>query len=189
MVDYFDMRPISVVIARLRPAAFLQPRVISFAMIDFRHQDRPGARLPILIGPHNFLTAVFVFDLNLYQQRQPVTIEIRLPAKADVAAIPAIAEDYANGILATAQQIGEVVSLILQALVIAGPTRRENLIANTLPVQMHLVQTVARHISPRFLYHAFGLEGAAQQWRRLWPRNVFLQVRLYPARLPVRSWQ
>ena len=65
--------------------------------------------------------AIFVLNLDLQQKPKPASINIPLTAKADVAAIPAVAENGAGSIVTALQQGCDVVCLILQAFVVAGP--------------------------------------------------------------------
>src|SRR6266850_3573646 len=100
-----------------------------------------------------------------------LAVEIPLATEADVASIPTITEHYSQHVLSAAEKIRNVVGLILQALVVAGPSGSKDLVADALTIQMHLVQAVAGDISARLLHRTINLERAAQQGRRLRPRT------------------
>ena len=65
-----------------------------------------------------------------------------------LASIPAAPEHSADDVGAGLQERRDVVRLVLQALVVAGPARREQLVADALSVQMYLVEPVARDVEP-----------------------------------------
>ena len=55
---------------------------------------------------------------------------------ADLAGVPAVAELGAEGVVAAADQVGDVVGLVLDALVVVGPARGEQLVADLLAVEL-----------------------------------------------------
>ena len=87
------------------------------------------------------------------------------------------------------QQRGDVVGLVLQALVVAGPARREDGITDALAVDGHLVEAVARHVGAGAFDVALQRELAPQHRRRARDLGVLRQIRLDPARLPVGGLQ
>ena len=60
-----------------------------------------------------------------------------------------IAKRYADGIGAALDQIRDVVGLVLQTFLVTGPTGREQLVADTLTVQMNFVKTMTGDVSAR----------------------------------------
>jgi hypothetical protein len=131
------------------------------------------------------VTTIGVIDPHLHQQRQSISIETAAAAESNIAAIPSVPESHAYSVLATAQQTGDVIGLILQTLVVAGPARSKQLVADALPIQIHFIKTVTADIDARFLYGAFRLKRFAQQRRRLRCGFVLSQIGFYPTGLPV----
>src|SRR5207237_257833 len=76
-------------------------------------------------------------------QRRAGDVPASDPAR-EVAAIPAVAEEDAHRVVTRAQQRGHVVGLVLQALAVARPSGREELVADAPAVEAHLVKAVAR---------------------------------------------
>ena len=181
-------RPLPIVEAGRRPAGLLETRVVGLAVVDLRHQDRARGRLPALVRPDDLLAPVLVGDLDLQQQRQPVAVDVApIDAPGQVPAVPAVAELDPDGVVARLQEGRDVVRLVLQALVVARPPGREELVAHPAAVQVHLVEAVARHVGPRPRDGAVQLELPAQHRHRTRLRHVLRQARLDPARLPVRG--
>src|SRR5215831_8914545 len=104
---------------------------------------------------------------------------------ATLEAIPSTAKHSADGVCAALDQVRHVVGLILNSLVVAGPTWGEKLIAYTLPVQVQLVKTVASDIRARLLDNPRYLEFAAQHGRRA--AGYVIRSRLDPICAPVRG--
>src|SRR5881397_2991604 len=128
---------------------------------------------------------VFVLNLNLQQEGEAISIEIPLAGEANVAAIPTIAQHRAGNIVTFSQQPGDVIRLILEAFVVTGPARREDLITNALSVQVQFVQTVTGDVSSCLANATLYLERTTQhrRWRR--SGSIFFDIRLDPIRCPV----
>ena len=94
----------------------------------------PGA-----VGDNRLRLAVGEFDFELEQ-------EARMRAVGEAAhghqpaCIPALAQQGGHGVLALAQQRGDIVGLVMNALAVAGPFRREQLLADALAVQAKFVE-------------------------------------------------
>ncbi len=110
---------------------------------------------------------------------------VSLPAETDEATIPTVAQRHADGIGAALDQIRDIVSLVLQTFLVTGPAGREQLVADTLSVQMNFVETMTGDVSTRAFDRAIYLKLAPQHWRGVRLLRVFRQLRLNPTRLPV----
>src|SRR3989442_14832440 len=116
-------------------------------------------------------------------------IKVPLPAETDEATIPTVAQRHADGIDAAFDQIRDIVGLILQTFLVTGPAGREQLVADTLTVQMNFVKTMTGDVSTRAFDYAIYLKLAPHHWRGVRLLRVFRQIRLNPTRLPVRGVQ
>src|SRR5262249_59408256 len=115
-------------------------------MIDLRHQDRASGSFPALVRSDIVLAAVSVGDVDLQQQPKPLTVLVALAAKSDFASVPAVAQESADSVITLLEEACDVVSLILKPLVVAGPTRSKELIANPLAVDLNFIKAVAGHV-------------------------------------------
>src|SRR5262249_13273680 len=79
----------------------------------------------------------------------------------------------------------DVVSLILKPLVVAGPTRSKELIANPLAVDLNFIKAVAGHVGSSLAKGAGEFKVAAQHWNRTRLVDVILEVGLDPGGSPV----
>src|SRR5580693_335308 len=95
------------------------------------------------------MAPVLVSHFQLQQQRNLLSIMLVEALKADDAAIPTVAKVSTEGIRASMELIGHVVSLILHAVRIAGPSWGQNSVADALAVERQLVQPVARDVDSR----------------------------------------
>jgi hypothetical protein len=86
--------------------------------------------------------------LKLGQQRQPVPVEGTAAAESKPSTVPAVAQQHLQFVAALAGQVGDVVGLVPQPVGVAGPPRRQHLVAHATPVQPGLVQAVRRGIEP-----------------------------------------
>ena len=125
----------------------------------------------------------------MQEQRRVFAVKVPLPAETDEATIPTVAKRHADGIGAALDQIRDVVGLVLQTFLVTGPAGREQLVADTLTVQMKFVKTMTGNVSPRAFDDAIYLKLAPQYRRGVGLLRVFRQVRLNPTRLPIRSVQ
>src|SRR5205807_4114081 len=99
------------------------------------------------------------------------------------------AKRHTEGIGAVFDQSRDVIGLILQTFLVTGPAGREQLVADTLSVQMNFVETMTGDVSTRAFDCAIYLKLAPQHRRGVRLLRVFRQIRLNPTRLPIRSVQ
>ena len=177
--------PAGVVEAGRAPAGLLEPRVVGLAHVEVGGEDRAGRRLPLLVGADRLDPAVGVLDPQLAQQAEALAVDVPPVPPREEAAVPAVAEQRADRVVAGAQLRGHVVGLVLEALAVARPARREELVAHAAAVDLELVQAVARHVRPGRADLAAQRERPAQHRRRLRLLQILAQHRLDPERLPV----
>src|ERR1035441_10684048 len=135
--------PLGIVVSRCVPAGLLLPSVIGLAAVDAIEGDRSGAGRPPTIGPDGFDAAIGVFHVQLHQQlgRGAPRGFVEVPHRPRLDIIPAVAEDYADGILPAAQGVGDIVGDVERAFVIAGVAWVEQVVADLLAVEVKLVIT------------------------------------------------
>ena len=106
----------------------LEPGVVDLAEVDARPQDRQRAALPCAVGPQQHLVA----RGDLGQCADPVApaIEDRLVPPHDLRAVPAVREPDLDPVRARPQQRGDRVGLEGDALVVAGPARGQQVVAD-----------------------------------------------------------
>ncbi len=186
VIGELDARPVAIVEAGPGPARLLEARVVGFSVVDLRHQDRAGRGLPAGVAAHDLAAPVRVGHFDLHQQREPVAVDVAPAGEAHlVPAVPAVADERPHGVGARLQERRDVVGLVLEALVVAGPAGSEELVAHALAVQVQLVEAVARRVGARASGRARELELAPQHRNRARLRHVLLERGLDPARLPV----
>jgi len=94
-------------------------------------------------------------------------ISVGAPAAVETqpAAIPAVGQPGADGVRSGAHMARDVVGVIAQPVGVAGPAGAEHVVADSLPVDLDLVQPVRRHVQPGTFDLAAELEFLAQQRR------------------------
>ena len=123
----------------------------------------PVAARHAVVGDDALGGAVGVLDLELGQQRQPVAVDVApAAAVAQPAAVPAVAQDGADGVAALLQQGGHVEGLVAQAVVVAGPAGRHDVVADHRAVDLGLVQAQRGDVQPRLRDAGPHVELAAQ---------------------------
>ena len=131
------------------PARLLAPGVVHLTEVDFGRDDRSRGRLPAGVAHDGLGPAAPVRHLELKQQPQRLAVQVPIVVPRQRAAIPAAPKRRANGVRPLLQERRHVIRLILQPLVVAGPARREQLIADTVSVDEQLVQAMPRDVRTR----------------------------------------
>ena len=90
-----------------------------------------------------------------------IAVKVPLPAETDEATIPTVAKRHADGIGAALDQIRDIVSLVLQTFLVTGPAGREQLVADTLSIQVNFVKTMTGDVSTRAFDDAIYLKLAS----------------------------
>ena len=132
---------------------------------------------------------ICVADDKLREQRQFLSISVPLVAPREPAAVPAIPQRHADGVRARHEQRGDVVGLVLEALVVRRPPRSEKLIAHATAIQLHLVEAQAGDVGSGRGDVAVHLDFRTQHGAWIRGRRVFLQVGSDPVRRPIGGAQ
>ena len=104
---------------------------------------------------------------------------------AQPSAVPAIAEDGADGILARLQQRGDIERLIGETVAVTRPARREHFVAGALAIDLDLVDAQRSDVEARAAHLACQRKVSAQHWRGLRGAQVFVPIRTDEARRPI----
>ena len=83
--------------------------------------------------------------------------------EADVAAVPAVGQDRAEGVVPAAHLVGHIVGAVVDALPVVGPAGIEVIVADALAVEMQVEQTQGRGIDDRPAHGFVCLEGVPQE--------------------------
>ena len=177
--------PIAVVITGFVPTWPFLLRIIMLAPVEIAHADRAGGRLPSLVAGDDGGAAIGIGDVQLEQERQPVTIKVTLSLKAEVAAEPAIPQQRAQGIFSWLQEVGHVIGLILNAFFVAGPARGQQPIPHALAVEVQFIKAQAGGIDACRCHFTVQRKGGAQQRSRLWLRCILVPIGSDPISLPI----
>ena len=110
--------------------------------------------------------AVLVLHLDLGQERRLATPLVVGPADADLAAVPAVGEQRVQGVVALAEEVGDVVGLDLGVVLVLGEAGSQLLVADAYAVQLGLVDPVRRREQRGAAYRPVDAELAAQPVRR-----------------------
>ena len=103
-------------------------------------EDRADGGLPRFVGNNAAHGAVVRGDLELRQKLRALAVS--LPAEpCEVAAIPAVAEDHADGVVALRELRRDVIGLEVDPLAVVGPARREDVAADDLAVDFALINS------------------------------------------------
>ncbi len=132
--------PFRVVEAGGGPAGELLAGVVGLAHEHVGLKERAVGSFPGAVGGDGLPGAVVELKLELRESESLRTVAMRT-AKANIPAIPTVAQDDAQGILTPAQQASNVIAVVLHAFVVVSPARVENILADALAVQVELVKT------------------------------------------------
>jgi hypothetical protein len=86
--------------------------------------------------------------LQLGEQREPVAVEGAPSPEAQPAAEPAVAEQDLEAVLSGRDEVGDVVGLVAQPVLVRGPSRRQLLIADPPAVELGGVDAVCGGVQP-----------------------------------------
>ena len=95
-----DGGPGRVVVAGCRPAGEFLAGVVGFAHQEVGFEDGAGAGFPVGAGGDVGGGAVLVFEVELKAGAGLFAVMVALAGEADVAGVPAVAQDGAQGVLA-----------------------------------------------------------------------------------------
>ena len=142
--------------------------------------------MPGFIGDDALGRAIHVVDLELGQQRQPIAVNVATPTvEAESPSVPTVTQDAADGVAAFTQEVRHVERLVAQAVIVTGPSRVQDVIADGIAVELHLVHTEGCHIQPRSRHARADVELAAQQWTGLRASGVLFPVGRHESCAPI----
>ncbi len=180
-----DRRPAFTRLAGIRPRAEVAARVQRLALHDVGGEDGRGVPEPFRVAGDGRLAPVPVSDLELGEQGRAPSVDLAGLLEAEPAAVPAVAEQRADRILALAEKLGDVVDLVADASAVVGPAGRELLIADPAAVDPALVEAQRGHVEARPRDRAGDLEGAPQRGDRRRAHRRTPERRCDPPRRPV----
>ena len=140
----FNSAPTSTGLHRLssKPAAS-QPRqacacagVVHLAHQEVGLEDRAGRGSPRWAGDDVGRGAVGELEVEQGAEPRLLAVMIALLAEADVAAVPAVGQDRAQGVVAGADLIGDVEGSLVDSLGVVGPAGVEIIVADAPAVQV-----------------------------------------------------
>src|SRR6185369_1727944 len=160
-----DRRPARGVEAGRAPPRLLEARVVGLARIDLGDQDRTGGDIPVAVAYDDDALTARERDVELREQTDGVAVVVPRAAERAFSAVPAAAQHGADDVLPLLQEWRDVVRLVLEPLVVTGPARGEQLVADALAVQMKLVEASAGDVGSR-THDVAGQHELAAQIRR-----------------------
>ena len=137
------------------------PTGLLFAGVEvFAHQhigilNRAGRALPRGIGRNELMRAVPELDIELRAKCGHRSVEVAAARKTDVAGIPAIAHQSADGVGACFELARHIIGLVLDAASVVRPTGRQNFVADFASVEPHFIHA-ARARKQRGAPNRFG---------------------------------
>ena len=158
----------------------LQPRVVDFAVVNAAFDNGGGVAQPRAVRAENQLAAVGKFAADFSQQLHAIAEQLaHVFHPAETALIPAVAEHRVETVFARAQQGSDIVSLILDPIVVIVIKRREHLVGYAFAVYRQFVYAKAGYVCTRAdgrfpERKGFGEEGV----------NLPVKRRFDPFRLP-----
>ena len=167
--------PLRIVEAGRGPAGHFLAGVVGLAHQDVALGDRAERGFPRGVGDDGFAAAVgpFQFELEADGGRNAIVISAvdacdqpflaGEQAVGDISGIPAVGQGRADGVVAFADQPGDIVGLAVDPFLIGRPTRSESFIGNPLAVDFHGVNPEGGGVesrpdngrSPEFLPEVF----------------------------------
>ena len=112
-----------------------------FPIIDLAFPDFPCGHLPGIVRFQNLFCTILIQQMKFCQGSHLITIYIRLHHKPKGSLIPSICQRYLYTMPTFTHQIGHIIGLILQSLMITGPTRSKISISHTITIQSDFIQT------------------------------------------------
>src|SRR5208337_4521003 len=136
-----DRRPPGIVEPRFVPAINGRSRVIGFAHEEISLDDRAGRRLPVCPGRHDFGAAVGILEVQLTLEARVLAVMVALLAEADVAAVPAIRQYRAQGVVPRMNPVGHIIGAVVDPSGVVGPAGVEIIVADALAVEVKVMNS------------------------------------------------
>jgi hypothetical protein len=145
-----DLVPPSGVETGLVPSDGIEPRAPELPHQWVGVEDGAPVRLPRRVGGDRPVRPVAIAKTELGQQLGTVAVVGPAPfgIGAEVPAVPAVAEQHADGVGAGHEHARDVVGLIRDPCPVVGPTRCEDLVAHAGAVQSGFIETACGDVEP-----------------------------------------
>ena len=143
-------------------------RVIGFAHEEISLDDRAGRRLPVCPGRHDFGAAVGILEVQLTLEARVLAVMVALLAEADVAAVPAIRQDRAQGVVPRMNPVGHIIGAVVDPSGVVGPAGVEIIVADALAVEVKVMNSQRGGVDrgpPYGLPHRKG-DSKVRRWRK-----------------------
>lgn len=143
--------PAAVVEGGQIPAGGGAAEVVALAHEEIRVADLAGVAAPGAVGGDDLGGAVGAGEVEFGEEfGGGAVVGAGAPRlEADEAAPPAVGEGRAEHVLPVADEVGDVVSLVLDTVVVVGPAGSELGVADPFAVEPHLVQAARADVQPR----------------------------------------
>ena len=153
-------------------------RIYGFSHVYLAVSDLSGSHLPGLIRTDHFPAAVLIEKMELRKGTGPAAVKTALQHETENAFIPAVSDDHLQcrlvwyfilsvqpvllrififGHIFTSvlQQLRNIMDLVLQAVMVAGPPGGHALVPDTHSIQVRLIDSPCRGIEPGLLHRSF----------------------------------
>ena len=144
------------------PAVHRHAGVVLAAQQQVGVADRTRGGRPTVVADDRLRAAVGQFHDKLHEQAGVAAVVLPLAAEAQIAGVPAVAENRADGVLAGLEELRHVVGLIVDPLAEIGPARRQFILADAPAVEVQLVAAQGRDVDLGMLDRLRDLEGLAK---------------------------
>ena len=146
--------------SRERPSRVRIPRIVhTLTVVKLRMMKVRRVCLPTRIRRHPLHAAVGVLNAQLRKQRgRRIAEVVRLLRPLQRSCVPSRRQRRPDRVLPLRNQVRHVVGLVDDPLAIVRPSRRQHLIAYTIPAQKHFVRAEGRGVKPRRLYRGLHLK-------------------------------
>src|SRR5947209_14600017 len=119
--------------------------IIRLTVIHIAGQNRSPRSTPCLVSHDTLGCAVDVVDFELGEPREAVTVDVTpSTTKAEPPPVPAIAQHGPDGVTALVQKTRHVERLVEQPVVVTGPSRIQNMIANGGAIELRFIDAQGR---------------------------------------------
>ena len=125
---------------RAVPAWNGRARVVGLAHEEIGLKRSGRSRLPVGPGGHDFGAAVGVFEVELTLEAGVFAVMVALFAEADVAAVPAIGQDRAQGVVPRMNPVRSHQGPVVDPSGVVGPAGVEIIVADALAVEVEVIK-------------------------------------------------
>ena len=123
--------------------------ILRFTVVDFREADRAALHIPVLVSTEDGDGAVFVFHSQHGHQRGTIAVDIWSGVETQLALVPAVAQGDGDFVISRFHEVGDIIGLILDAVVVGSPARREEGVACFGAVDSRFIHAAGGGVEPR----------------------------------------